>query len=165
MNWDEDDCGNSAVERADRKRFPGNGVPESIRRVNFVTPAPAVQPTRVEILPPTYDLPVVQPSSRADVEIHGTYRDRAAGFQLVTLPLAGAVAVGSLIVGIVGFSVPVFSVAALAWLWGGFLVTWLAAWLVHNVVSPDGNAVLHTLFGWWYLFREQDERHKRYRGN
>lgn len=52
---------------------------------------------------------------------------------------------------------------ALVWLWGGFLATWLAAWIVHNVVSADGVALVHTILGWSYLRREQAERHKRYR--
>jgi len=103
-------------------------------------------------------------ASMAHTEVSGTFTDRARGFQIASVPLAAGVGLGSLIVGIVGWGVPLFSVAALGWLWTGFLLTWFAAWVVHNLVSPDGIALAHTILGWQYLKAEQRERHKRYRG-
>lgn len=134
------------------------------REVNFVPALREPDPPKPVIIDIDPREIVTLPSAAlTQTEIRTSHVDRAKGFQIVSVPLAGAVGAGSLIVGIVGFSVPVFSVAALAWLWGGFLATWLAAWVVHNVVSPDGIALLHTLLGWSYLRREQTERHKRYR--
>lgn len=125
-------------------------------RDNFVA-APAVRkPAKVQILPP--EVAPVQPAGITQSAVSGSYQDRARGFNLVAVPLAGGVGVGSLIVGLVGFSVPIFSVGALAFLWGGFLLTWLAAWLAHLLFSADGVSLLHTVNQWRYLQREQAER-------
>jgi small neutral amino acid transporter SnatA (MarC family) len=118
------------------------------------------QPKTVIIDPS--DLAILPTSAMTTVEIRTSHSDRAKAFQIVSVPLAAAVGAGSLIVGMVGWSVPIFSVAALAWLWGGFLLTWLAAWVIHNIVSTDGIALIHTLMGWQYLRREQKARLKRY---
>lgn len=123
---------------------------------NYVAPERVRRPTQVQILPP--EAPMVQPASMIESRVHGSYQDRARGFNLVALPLAGGVGVGSLIVGLVGFSVPIVSVAALAWLWSGFLLTWLIAWGLHLLFSPDGVSLLHTASLWGYLRREQAER-------
>ena len=129
-------------------------------RDNFVA-APAVRkPVQVQVLPP--EAPMVQPASMAESQVHGSYQDRARGFNLVALPLAGGVGVGSLIVGLVGFSIPFFSLAALTWLWSGFLLTWLAAWITHLLFSADGVSLLHTVGLWRYLQREQAERWRFY---
>jgi hypothetical protein len=118
------------------------------------------QPKTVIIEPP--DLAILPTSAMTTVEIRTSHSDRAKAFQIVSVPLAAAVGAGSLIIGRVGWGIPLFSVAALAWLWGGFLLTWLAAWVIHNVVSSDGIALIHTLLGWQYLSREQKARLKRY---
>jgi hypothetical protein len=112
-----------------------------------------VEPSDLEILPT---------AAMTTVEIRTSHSDRAKAFQIVSVPLAAAVGAGNLIIGIIGWGVPLFSVAALAWLWGGFLLTWLAAWLIHNIVSTDGIALIHTLMGWQYLRKEQSARLKRY---
>lgn len=95
--------------------------------------------------------------------LRGDYTDRAKGFQLVTVPLAVGVGLGSLLVGIVGWGVPVLSVAALGWLWSGFLLTWLAAWAIHTVASPDGIALIHAVLGYRLIRHEQRERWARWR--
>lgn len=115
---------------------------------------------RYEPMAPAELLP---PASIAHVELRTTYTDRARGFQLATLPISLAFGVGALIVGIAGWSVPVLSVAALTIFWLAFLAWWLLGWLVHHAVSPDGVALIHALLGWRLLYREQAERHKRYR--
>jgi hypothetical protein len=132
---------------------------------NFVAPyAPGEARGEIVRYEPMLPTEVLPPAAQTLAEVSGSHADRARGFQIVSVPLALGVGLGSLIVGIVGWQVPVFSVAALAWLWTGFLLTWLAAWVVHNLVSPDGIALLHTLMGWQYLKAEQRERHRRYRG-
>jgi hypothetical protein len=46
--------------------------------------------------------------------------------------------------------------------WAGFLLWWLAGWLIHHIVSADGVALIDTLKGWHYLEREQAARLRRY---
>lgn len=116
--------------------------------------------TRYEPVLPTELLP---PASVAHVELRTTYLDRSKGFQLATLPVSLAFGIGALIVAIAGYSVPVLSVSALAVFWLAFLAWWLLGWAIHHIVSPDGVALIHALLGWRLLYREQAERHKRYR--
>jgi hypothetical protein len=78
------------------------------------------------------------------------------------MPLAGAVGLVAAIVGIIGWQVPIASLATLLLALAGFSVVWLLAYVAWVFVSPDGALVLHTVFGWGYLRREQTERFKRY---
>ena len=92
------------------------------------------------------------------------YEDRARGFGIATAPLAGVVGLVVALVAIVGWRVPVASLATLLLALGGFAVTWLIAYLGHVIISPDGSTFFHVILAWGYLRREQTERHKRYRG-
>ncbi len=96
--------------------------------------------------------------------VTGDYRDRAEGFQLATVPIAVAFGVGVLLVSVVGFSTPLFSVAALTVFWVSFLLWWLLAYAIHLLFSPDGTAFIGAVQGWAYINREQKERHKRMKG-
>lgn len=120
-------------------------------------PAPIV---RYEPLTPAELLP---PASVAHVELRTTYEDRAKGFQIATFPVAVAFGMGALILAVVGWAVPVISLAGVLVFWLAFLAWWVLGWLIHNIVSPDGVALIHALLGWRLLYREQAERHKRYR--
>jgi len=126
---------------------------------NFVAPAPR---QRVEILPPYEAAPIV-PTAQTSVELHTTYLDRAAGFQLTTLPISIAFGMGALIVAIVGYSVPVISIGALTVFWLAFLGWWLLGWAIHHVASPDGIALVQALLMFKYVRAEQIERHRRHR--
>jgi hypothetical protein len=129
------------------------------RHDNFVPPGQ--QPPRVEILPPV-DLPPMLPVAQTSVELRTNYVDRSKGFQIATLPISIAFGLGSLVVAIVGFSVPIFSLAALAVFWLAFLGWWIAGWLIHHVISVEGIAFLHTVLMWRYIYLEGKERRKRY---
>lgn len=127
----------------------------------FVPALPEDRRPVIEVLPPE-DVPQLLPTATASVELRTTYEDRARGFQVATLPVAAAFGVGALVVAIVGFSVPVVSVAALSVFWLGFLAWWLIGWIVHHVASPDGAALLGALLQYRYLRHEQKERLRRY---
>jgi len=121
----------------------------------FVAPDPPSP--RVEIirsdLPPA---PIVEPYP------HASHTDRGRGFVLVTAPLAAATGFVVLLIGITAFGIPVLSVAALLLSLAGFSVVWLAAYIAHTVISPDGALLAHVLLAWSYLRREQAERMRRY---
>jgi hypothetical protein len=91
------------------------------------------------------------------------YEDRARGFGIATAPLAGVVGFVVALVAIVGWSVPIASLATLLAALGGFAGTWLVAYIAHVLISPDGALFAHTVLMWRYLRREQAERHRRYR--
>ncbi len=128
------------------------------RGTNFVPPAPKSQ---VEIIPIDEQMPML-PTAQTSVELHTTYIDRAKVFQLATLPISIAFGVGALIVAVVGYSVPVVSIGALAVFWLAFLAWWLIGWAIHHVASPDGIALVQALLMFKLVRAEQIERHRRY---
>lgn len=132
-------------------------------RSTFVAPYPATRATYGRYtVTPAEPLPMLPTTAQSSTEVSGSFVDRAKGFQIASVPLAAAVGLGSLIVGIVGWGVPFFSVAALAWLWTGFLLTWFGAWVVHNLFSGDGIALLQAMLGYRYLRHEQKARLARW---
>jgi hypothetical protein len=67
------------------------------------------------------------------------------------------------LVAIVGWQVPIASLATWLLALGGFALVWLIAYLGHVFISPDGALFLHTILMWGWLKNEQRERHRRYR--
>jgi hypothetical protein len=126
------------------------------RDARFVAPAPK----QVEIVEVERNLPA---PPQTVLLPHACYEDRAKGFGLATAPLAGVAGFVVALVGVIGWSVPVASLAALLLALAGFAGTWLAAYIAHVMISPDGALFLHTFLAWRYLRAEQKERHQRYR--
>ncbi len=124
---------------------------------NFVEPGPPPRQSPVVRVEPQ-QLTAPPTVATTSVEVRATYTDRARGFQLATVPVAVAFGGGVLLVAAIGWSVPVFSVAALAVFWCAFLAWWLVGWTVHHVVSPDGIALIQALLGYRYVRHEQRAR-------
>ena len=124
-------------------------------RITFVPADPP--PPRIEIvhseLPPA---PIVQPMP------FSSHRDRATAFMLATSPLAAATGFVAALVAIIGWRVPVASLVTLLIALGGFSVVWLASLIAYQLISAEGALVLHTIFLFGILRREQKERHARY---
>jgi hypothetical protein len=131
-------------------------VPNQNHTTRFVAPDPPAP--RVEILPPT----ILPPAPITLPMPHSSYRDKAHGFMLATSPLAAATGFVVLLTAIIGWHVPILSVAALLCALAGFTAAWLCAYAFHVWVSPDGALLAHTLLAWSYLKREQRERIRRY---
>ena len=133
-------------------------APVTNRRETFV-PAVRTAP-RMEILPPEAHgaAPLVQPNAIVEARIIGSYQDRAKGFVLESSVLAAVVGVLAAVVAVVGFSTPIVSLGVLQWFWTAFALVWAVAYALHKIMSPDGNAVLHTMGLWGYMKREQRER-------
>ena len=131
---------------------------------------PTNEPSPQPIVPvetqraPNNPVQILPATTTTQISVRTTYRDRAKGFQIATVPVAIAFGVGAVVVGAVGYAIPVFSLLSLSVFWLAFLAWWLIGWTVHHLFSPDGVALLHALLGWHYLRREQSERFRRYRG-
>lgn len=89
-----------------------------------------------------------------------THWDRARGFSLATVPLAGAVGVGALLIAIFFFGLEFWSLAAVVVLFLGFLATWLAAWIAYQFTSPDG---VNLFTAWAHFQLLRDEQRARLR--
>ena len=132
--------------------------PIVVRGSNFVTPA--ARPEPVQVYPaaaPQWPIAAEQPAAQSVVK--GSYQDRAQAFSHVVGRLALTMGALSVIVGMVGFGVPVFSLAVLAWFGTVYAGVWLVAYVIYAFVSAEGVAWLHTQRGWRYLDREQKHRH------
>ena len=131
---------------------------------------PVTEPSPKPIVPiekqqaPERSIQLLPSATTTHINVETTYRDRAKGFQIATVPVAVAFGVGAVVVGTIGYAVPVFSILSLSIFWLAFLAWWLIGWVTHHLFSPDGVALVHALLGWHYLRREQSERFKRYRG-
>jgi len=112
----------------------------------------------VQILPPA-ELPAAPISAPMP---HSSHLDRARAFSLATAPLAGVAGLVAALVGVLGFQVPIVSLAALLLALAGFAGVWLCAFIAHTFVSADGALFLHTIFLWRLLFLEGRERRRRY---
>lgn len=139
----------------------GRGAPT---RPNFVEPAP-IQPWRGQTIieqPADYSQLAPSAPALADVTLRTTYSDRADGFIRATTPLAVVTGLITLVAAVGLFSVPLLSFAALLWLFSGFAVTWLIAYVSHLFISPDGSTWWHTIMLWRIVEREQRFRHERF---
>jgi hypothetical protein len=118
---------------------------------------PKPQIVEVEVMRELPSAPVSAPMP------HSGHVDRAKGFSIATAPLASVVGLVMAIVGVLGWQVPIASLATLLLALAGFALTWLTAYGLHVFVSSDGALFVHVLLAWRYLNTEQKERHKRYR--
>jgi hypothetical protein len=129
------------------------------RRDNFVPALRDAAPTIVEV-----EIPRELPAPPQTVLLpQANYTDRAKGFSLATAPLAAVVGLVVALVAIIGWQVPIASLATLLLALAGFALVWLIAYIAHTLISPDGTMFAHTLLAWRYLRAEQAERHRRYR--
>lgn len=127
-------------------------------------------PTQVQSYQPPQQLQaqvvdVVKPSATTQTMLRTSYVDKAKGFQVATVPLAVAVGIGAALLAYLLRDTPLLSAPTFVIFWLGFLVVWVAGWVVHNLFSSDGVALTHTLLGWWFVFRQQRERIKHMRGD
>ena len=110
------------------------------------------------LMPPEQMLPI-QPVTE---QIIGSPVNRAMAFNIRTLSLSVVIGLALWLIGgglIARF--PLFSLAAIAFFVGGFLVVWLVAFWLDAQNSPAGIARYNARRFWDYLEREQDERHRR----
>lgn len=125
---------------------------------NFVAPLP--EPSRVEIVEVERDLPA--PPTPVLLPQAG-YEDRARGFTLATMPLAVVVGLVVALVAVIGWQVPIASLITLLLALAGFAGVWLAAYIAHQLISPDGALFMSVFWTWRFLRAEQKERHERLR--
>lgn len=115
---------------------------------------------RAEVVPPT-PIELQAPGLQRTVNsLSTTHWDRARGFSLATVPLAGAVGVGALLIAIFFFGFELWSLAAVVVLFLGFLATWLAAWIAYQLTSPDG---VNLFTAWAHFQLLRDEQRARLR--
>lgn len=117
-------------------------------------------PMIVDPMPIQSPLPPVQP--RLTTITEGSHQDRARAFGISTLQLSlvtgGLFVIAS--IALAGQVLPIFTMSLIYF--GGFSLTWLAAYVLHTLSSAEGVELYSTFRLWNFLDREQRERHQRY---
>ena len=76
--------------------------------------------------------------------------------------LAGIVAIAMWIVAKLFVGYPLFSLAALLFLVGGFLFVWLGAFVLDVLISSEGIDLFNSASYWRFMRKEQRERWGRH---
>ena len=114
----------------------------------------------VVVLPQNYNHNTtldITPSATQYVEVKTSARDRSIGFNIAIAPLA-------LLLGILGViaawwaGAPWFSVGVLLVFVGGFTVTWLIAYGITLLLTPEFISLYESFRKWNVVDREQEER-------
>lgn len=137
----------------------------SAKEMGYVPPK-AISPTPKAIISRITDVGPAPmpglPTVRTTIEMRTSREDRAKAFQIEILSLAVVSGLLAVVVAVAGRNAPIVSLAVLGWFLGGFATTWLAGYLLHTFVSPDGNNLLTALLHYRLLRFEQREREARY---
>jgi hypothetical protein len=131
-------------------------------RDNFVAPLrPPVSSTFAGLQPAQpHELQPAQSVGQI-VTMATSHVDRAQGFRIETMSLAAVIGGLSVIVALVGFRVPLFSLAILGWFGTGFGLVWIIAYFFNKVTSPD-SAMLMQIFGSYRLTRNNQKFTQEY---
>ena len=112
-----------------------------------------------------YQVQQMTPGATSQVILKTTYSDRAKGYRIAVQPLSAVMGGLSAIVALVGVGVPLFSLSILAWFGTAYALTWLAGYVLHQFISPDGATIIHALLGYRVIRHEQKIRQERYKDN
>jgi hypothetical protein len=123
------------------------------KRGEMVKPLPQQQgPVVARRIVEPLDINLPQQSTMA-VDMRTSAVDRAQGFSIETHQLSAVTGLLAVLVAVVGFGHPFLALGTL-WtfgLWYGLV--WLAAWLFHRIVSPEGLAFFNAIMMWRYINR------------
>ena len=100
----------------------------------------------------------VAPQATQHIELRTSAVDRAKGFLLASVPLYAAFATAVVAVVIIGWSVPVFSLAAFVIFWVSFVMAWGVGYLYTLHVSAEGVSMYEARRKWNVIEREQNRR-------
>lgn len=110
-----------------------------------------------DVLPPLDPQPARVPVQTIQ-QVATSHKDRADGFNKITIPLAAVAGLVALLAAVTLADVPILSWSALLILFGAFLTTWGAAYAWHTLASPDGAVILGILLAYRYQRHEQRAR-------
>ena len=121
------------------------------KRQTFV-PAPKAEPVVTRRMVEPIDINMPQQAVMS-VDMRTTAVDRAQGFSIETHQLGLVVGVLAVLVAVVGRGQPLLTIGTLFTFGIWYTVVWLAAWVLHRVISPDGIAAFNAVMSWVYIFR------------
>lgn len=102
------------------------------------------------------------PVSTQHVEMRTSAVDRAKGFLIASVPLYAAFAAAVVGVCVIGWRVPVFSLATFVIFWLSFVAAWVVGYTYTLSVSAEGVSLWEAKAKWRILEREQEYRWRHY---
>ena len=122
------------------------------KRGELVRPQPQQTPVVARRIVEPLDINLPQQSTMA-VDMRTSAIDRAQGFSIETHQLSAVTGLLAVLVAVVGFGHPFLAMSTL-WTFGvWYTIVWLAAWLFHRIVSPEGLAFFNSIMMWRYIDR------------
>ena len=118
-------------------------------------PQPRRPALQGDIMPPRDPQPARVPVQTLQT-VATSHRDRAAGFNLVTIPLAAVAGIVALLAAVSLANMPLLSWSALLILFGAFVLVWGLAYAWHTLASPDGAVIFGILLA--YRFQRHEQR-------
>lgn len=118
------------------------------RSGNYV--APARQTDIVRRVPQALELP----AAPVQLTSNNTATDRAYAFVIETNRLSLFVGLLAVLVAVVGWDRPLWTMGTLLLFGVWYTLVWVAVWLVHRLLTPEAIALLRECMTWLWLFRK-----------
>lgn len=121
------------------------------KRGELVKPLPQPAPVVARRIEPI-DINMPQQAVMS-VDMRTTAVDRAQGFSIETHQLSMVVGALAVLIGVFGFGHPFLTLGTLFTFGIWYTLVWLAAWVLHRIISPEGIAAFNAVMSWVYIFR------------
>lgn len=102
-----------------------------------------------------------QSNSTKNIDYKSNALDGARAFNKITIPLAIVFGMAVASITATASDTPLWSLAALSLFFGGTVIAWLVAFIIHMFLSPYGHLWLQALLTYRYLRYDQINRQKR----
>ena len=137
---------------------------EIVKARNFVSAMPSRQsaPVAMPINSQVAHVIDAAPVATQHVEMKTSAVDRAKGFLIASVPLYAGFATAVAGVCVVGWSVPIFSLATFLIFWLSFIAAWIVGYCYTLSVSAEGVSLFEAKSKWDVIRREQNYRWNHY---
>lgn len=137
---------------------------EIVKARNFVPAMPSRQsaPVAMPINSQVAHVIDAAPVATQHVEMRTSAVDRAQGFLLASVPLYAMFAAAVVAVVVLGWNVPLASMATLTIFVLSFTAAWIIGYTYTLSISPEGVSLLEAKEKWGIIRREQDYRWRYY---
>lgn len=102
-----------------------------------------------------------QSNSTKNIDYKSNALDGARAFNKITIPLAMMFGLAVASITAMASNTPVLSLAALSLFFGGTVIAWLCAFVIHMILSPYGHLWLQAILTYRYLRYDQIHRQAR----
>lgn len=107
--------------------------------------------------------PQMQQTAQAVVQMKTSHVDRAQGFLLSNWPLAGSFGLLAVLIAMLGWEVPFFSIGTLVLFWLFFAAWWVVSYLINMALSSDAAVLWQAILGYRLIRHEQKHRFSKKR--